>query len=173
LRGLAVAGNVAGVKPTTIFLLIALLLSPLSCLAGNGKPSDATGVSEARRAAIVAYCQKNRGRKVGNGECWTLANEAFKNTGAKRQEGQLRVWGRRLDLRRESPLPGDILECEGTRFADGSYVSTHHTAVIIGVHSPTFVRIAEQNFGGKKKVLMRDLELSGIRGGRIAVFRPH
>lgn len=159
-------------KTTTIFLLIAVLLSPLSCLAGNGEPSAATGVSDARRAAIVAYCQRNRGRKVGNGECWTLANEAFKNTGAKRPEGQLRVWGRRLDLRRESPMPGDILECEGTRFADGSYVQTSHTAVIIGVYTPSSVRIAEQNFAGKKKVLMRDLELSGIRGGCIAVYRP-
>lgn len=159
-------------KPATFPILIALLLSPLTSTAGNPKSSATTSVSDARRAAIVAYCQQNKGKKVGDGECWALANEAFKSTGAQRPQGQLRVWGRQLDLRRESPLPGDILECDGTRFSDGSYVSTQHTAVIIGVQSPTLVRIAEQNFARKKKVLMRDLELSGIRRGTIAVYRP-
>ncbi len=159
-------------KPATFPLLLALLLSALPCLAGKSKSTAAPGGSDARGTAIVAYCQKSRGKKIGNGECWTLANEAFKSTGAKRPEGQLRVWGRRLDLRRETPLPGDILECDRTRFADGSYVMAQHTAVIIGVQSATLVRIAEQNFSGKKKVTMRDLELGSIRGGSIAVYRP-
>ena len=159
-------------KPAPFPLLLTLLLSALPCLAGTPKSTTAPSNSDNRRAAIVAYCEKNRGKKIGNGECWTLANEAFKNTGAKRPEGQLRVWGRRVDLRRESPLPGDILECERTRFADGSYVIAQHTAVIVGVQSASLVRIAEQNFAGKKKVRMRDLELGGIRSGSIAVYRP-
>ena len=155
-------------KPATFppaLFLVSLLLHPL---AQSAEPA----ASDARRAAIVAFCRKNSGRKVGNGECWTLANEAFKATGAARPAGQLRVWGRKLDLRRESPLPGDILECDRTRFADGSWVPTQHTVVIMGVYSATHVRIAEQNYGGKKKVRERDLELSGIRGGTIAVYRP-
>lgn len=121
----------------------------------------------------MAFCQKNRGKKVGDGECWALANEAFKHIGAQRPAGQLRVWGRRLDLRRELPAPGDILECDRTKFSDGSYVSAQHTAVIMSVHSEACVRIAEQNFAGRKKVSERELKLSGIRGGSIAVYRPH
>jgi hypothetical protein len=163
---------VKGMKPTLLCALFTLLVSALTCPAETPKSAAPVSVSDARRAAIVSFCQKNRGRKVGNGECWTLANEAFKTTGAQRPKGQLRVWGRRLDLKRESPLPGDILECDRTRFADGSYVLAQHTAVIVGVQSATLVRIAEQNFAGKKKVLMRDLELSGLRGGSIAVYRP-
>jgi hypothetical protein len=157
------------------------ILIPLIALSGAiiteaspvSSPSSMTTVSDSRRAAIVAFCRKNSGRKVGDGECWALANEAFKATGARRPQGQLRVWGRQLDLRRESPLPGDILECDGTRFSDGSYVSKQHTAVIIAVHSPGFVRIAEQNYAGKKKVRERDLEISGLRSGKIMIYRPH
>ncbi len=155
-----------------LVLCLALSSPALPLLAGKEKAVALSGVSDARRAAIVSFCRRQNGRKVGNGECWTLANEAFKATGAQRPAGQLRVWGRQLDLRRESPLPGDILECDRTRFADGSYVPTNHTAVIVGVHSPQLVRIAEQNYGGKKRVRERDLALSGLRGGRILIYRP-
>jgi hypothetical protein len=154
-------------------LLLIFLLPVAPVWAGKEKPAAASSSSsDARRTAIVAFCRKNSGHKVGNGECWTLANEAFKATGAQRTAGQLRVWGRRLDLRRESPLPGDILECDRTRFADGSYVPTQHTAVIVGVRAATLVRISEQNFGNSKKVKERDLELSGLRGGNIYIYRP-
>jgi hypothetical protein len=156
-----------------VLFLTTILAAPVPSIAGREESAgkDAPN-SEARRAAIVVFCRKHKGRKVGNGECWTLANEAFKHTGATRPGGALRVWGRRLNLRRESPLPGDILECDRTRFSDGYYVPVQHTAVIIGVHSATRVRIAEQNVGGVRKVKERDVDLSGIRGGTIAVFRP-
>jgi hypothetical protein len=149
-------------------VLLTAILKPLPALADTPAKSSAG----ARRAAIVAFCQKNRGKKVGNGECWTLANEAFKQSGSRRPGSDPRVWGRPLNLKRETPLPGDILECDGTRFADGTSVPAKHTAVIVGVHSATRVRIAEQNVAGRKKVSERDLDLSGIRGGRIFIYRP-
>jgi hypothetical protein len=152
--------------------LFALAAAAVAVASPVSSQAPITSVSDSRRASIVAFCRKNSGRKVGDGECWALANEAFKATGARRPQGQLRVWGRQLDLRRESPLPGDILECDGTRFSDGSYVSKQHTAVIIAVHSPGFVRIAEQNFAGKKKVRERNLEISGLRSGKIFIYRP-
>ena len=47
---------------------------------------------------IVAFVKTNKGKQVGNGECWTLANEAFKAAEAKRPAGKgLRVWGRVVD----------------------------------------------------------------------------
>lgn len=162
-------------NPTSFIRLSLLLLATtwtLPVFAGKEKPAAVSSLSDARRAAIVSFCRKCDGRKVGDGECWALANEAFKATGAQRPAGQVRVWGRRLDLRRESPLPGDILECERTRFSDGSYVPTQHTAVIVAVYSPTSVRIAEQNYAGRKRVHARDLDLSGVRGGSIYIYRP-
>jgi hypothetical protein len=170
-------------KPTSILRIVlpAFLLSALPGCADKPKasaapvaassPTVSPATSAARRRAIVTFCRKNAGRKVGNGECWTLANEAFKVAGARRPKGEVRVWGRRLDLKRESPQAGDILECDRTRFSDGSYVPTKHTAVIVGVHSSTLVRVAEQNYGGKR-VKERDLDLDGVRSGRIYVYRP-
>ena len=157
-------------NPTSFIRILFFLIASTAPLLA-GKPAPA-GTSDARRAAIVSFCHKNNGRKVGNGECWTLANEAFKATGAQRPKGQLRVWGRQLDLRRESPLPGDILECDRTRFSDGSYVPAQHTAVIIGIRSASLVRIAEQNHGGKKRVRERVLALSGVLSGKIYIYRP-
>ncbi len=149
---------------------------PAQVFAGpkKGAAADSTSSSStARRAGIVAFCAKNRGKAVGNGECWTLANEAFKQVGAKRPDGELRVWGRMLNLKREAPAPGDILECDRTRFADGSYTPGNHTAVIIGTTSTQgVVKIAEQNFAGKRKVTERLLDLNGVQSGRIFVYRP-
>lgn len=160
-------------SPTRLLpALLAFLILPVRpAFAGRETPS-ATSASDARRAALVSFCRKHRGRKVGTGDCWSLANEAFKAIGAQRPGRDYRVWGRRLDLRRESPLPGDILECDRTRFSDGSYVTQQHTAIIVGVQSATVVRIAEQNYGYKKKVTERDLALSPLRGGSIAIYRP-
>ncbi len=167
-------------RPTTLLTLPVLLLAaiattPLPALAGNKKASPAVRepatATRAKGTAIVTFCTKNRGKKVGDGECWALANEAFKQTGARRPGSDTRVWGRRLNLKKESPQPGDILECEQTRFADGSYVPTKHTAVILGARG-LVVRLAEQNFAGKKKVTERDVDLNGVRSGRIFVYRP-
>jgi hypothetical protein len=163
-------------RPTTLLILAVTFLTSLPALAGNKKappaPAASSASGNAQRSAIVAFCVKNHGRKVGDGECWALANEAFKQVGARRPGRETRVWGRLLNLKRETPLPGDILECDQTKFSDGSYVPTKHTAVIIGVRSATLVRVAEQNFAGKKKVSERDVELSGLRGGRIFIYRP-
>jgi hypothetical protein len=157
-------------------LLAASFATPLPSLAGNKKTAVTVAgppaASKAKGAGIVTFCAKNRGKKVGDGECWALANEAFKQTGARRPGSDTRVWGRRLNLKKESLQPGDILECEQTRFADGSYVPTKHTAVIVGVRSGLLVRLAEQNFAGKKKVTERDVDLNGVRSGRIFVYRP-
>ncbi|MGY8639786.1 MAG: hypothetical protein ACKVJU_01685 [Verrucomicrobiales bacterium] len=45
---------------------------------------------------IVAFVKTNKSKQVGNGKCWTLANEAFKASEAKRPVGKgLLVWGAR------------------------------------------------------------------------------
>jgi myosin tail region-interacting protein MTI1 len=168
--------------PTSFLLLPSLILSTLLLTSlpspaedrklSAKPPASSAGKSNAKRTDVVSFCQKNRGKKIGDGECWSLANEAFKQTGTQRPGKDLRVWGRLVNLKKESPQPGDILECDRTRFSDGSYTSAKHTAVIVGVHSGTMVRIAEQNFAGKRKVTERDLDLDGVRSGRIYVYRP-
>lgn len=190
LTGCGILGRMNPTKLLRTLALPALFVFTLPACSEKSKPLSTTvsattpaakvtkttntasaGSSSARRAAIVAFCRKNSGRKVGDGQCWTLANEAFKATGAKRVNGQLRVWGRQLNLRTESPLPGDILEMDRSRFSDGTYTPSNHTVVIVGVHSPTLLRISEQNMGGSR-VKERDLDISGLRSGRIYIYRP-
>ncbi len=72
-----------------------------------------------------------KGKKVGNGECWTLAEEAFKFAGLKRQDRPgVREWGRVVDWKNEEVQPGDILELKDVRFSK-SMTGANHTAVIM------------------------------------------
>lgn len=68
---------------------------------------------------MEAYCRSQMGKQVGNGECWTLANEAFNACGLKRPGGDLRVWGRLVDWKKEELLPGDIVEYRTAKFDNG------------------------------------------------------
>lgn len=169
----------AAVMRSAILLcnVLPLLLLPASCSAPRGgvvpatpdRPAAAEVVSS---HTLVQFCRSHRGKKVGDGECWALANEGFKATGRTRPGADLRVWGRPVAYRREAILPGDILECEKTSFADGSTVPTKHTAVVIQVYGGLRVRIAEQNSAGRYYVTERDLDLGTVRSGRIALYRP-
>lgn len=154
---------------------VPLLLS-VSCSAPRGGAAvvspDVSAAVDASPHSLVKFCRAHRGKKVGDGECWALANEGFKATGRKRPGPDLRVWGQPVNWRREAILPGDILECEKTRFADGSTVPTKHTAVVIHVYGGPRVRIAEQNSAGRYYVTERDLDLGTVRSGRVALYRP-
>jgi hypothetical protein len=154
----------------TALRLAALLAFPLlnsSCAQTPRVQENSAGGS-----AVAAFVKKHKGRKVGDGQCWALANEAFKACGLHRPEGQLRVWGREVNWRREALLPGDIIEIKAARFRDGTYTSSTHTMVVMQPLGPAKARIAEQNFGGRLKVTERELDLTGLRSGSMHVYRP-
>ena len=122
---------------------------------------------------ILAYCKEHSGKQVGNGECWTLADEAFKTCGMKRPGGDLRVWGRKLDLATEKPQPGDVVEFRSAKFADGGMTGPEHTAIVIGLGKPKGrLLIAEQNWGGHKTVHERDMDPAGLKSGEMMFYRP-
>ncbi len=120
---------------------------------------------------IAAYCAAQKGRKVGNGECWTLADEAFKSAGARRPGRDMRVWGRRVDPARESIKPGDVVEFQSARFSDGIITGSAHTAVVVRGGSQEGFTIAEQNWG-KKTVRFREMSLTSLMSGKVTVYRP-
>ena len=120
---------------------------------------------------ISAYCVKHVGQKVGNGECWTLADESFKSAGAVRPGSDMRVWGRVVNPARESLKPGDVVEFESARFSDGIITGSAHTAVVVSGGSPRQFSIAEQNWG-KKTVRIREMDLTKLVSGKVVVFRP-
>ncbi|HWB05800.1 MAG TPA: CHAP domain-containing protein [Verrucomicrobiales bacterium] len=123
-------------------------------------------------AKIVSYCKEQKGKQVGNGECWTLANECFKSCGLKRPGGQLRVWGRKLETK-EKPQPGDIVEFKAAKFSDGGMTGPEHTAVVVGLGKQKgIIQIAEQNWGGNKTVRIRDFDPAGLKSGEMMFYRP-
>ena len=120
---------------------------------------------------IVAFCKANLRKQVGNGECWTLANEAFKACGLRRPGSDLRVWGRLIDLETEDLEAGDIVEYQKVGFADGSRTGPFHTSVVVKGGTRGKAIIAEQNWG-QKTVRESPFDINDVVSGKIMVYRP-
>lgn len=133
--------------------------------------SQSSGRSSGSNAAIVEFCRKNNGRKVGNGECWTLANEAFKATGKSRPGAATRVWGRVVDYKSEGVRPGDIVEFQSALFPGGYITGSKHTAIVAQGGKDQIV-IAEQNMAGSRNVAFRPINLNSKIRGDVTVYRP-
>jgi len=97
--------------------------------------------------AIVAFCTQRIGTRVGNGECWTLADEAIKACGADPVLGL--NFGQEIDP--SDVAPGDILQFKSCRFdlPWGGFKTAgapDHTAIVVG-RGPEGIRVLEQNPG--------------------------
>jgi hypothetical protein len=145
---------------------------------------------------VVEYAKSQVGKQVGNGECWTLANEAMKLAGTKSSfhftdtpnKGDY-VWGTLsfgLDGKgaKESGAlkdvkPGDIMQFRDAKFSgrkgNGTYTMTasHHTAVVVKADKMAkTITILHQNWNGKKTVAEETLPLGDLKEGWIKVYRP-
>lgn len=120
---------------------------------------------------IAAFCLKEKGRKVGNGECWTLADEAFISAGVRRPGSDMRVWGRVVNPAKEPVKPGDVVEFRSARFSDGIITGTAHTAIVVIGGSREKFSIAEQNWG-RKDVRIREMDLTKKVSGDVTIYRP-
>jgi len=121
---------------------------------------------------ILAFCDLNKGKKVGKGECWDLAKEALNNAGA--------TWTAPYDFgkvltKKDIVLPGDIIQFEKVRieYPDGAWKEIpHHTAIIYKVAETNKYTIAEQNANGKRFVQLSEIDLSYIKKGKYTIYRP-
>ena len=132
--------------------------------------------AEAKRIAEIpakmeAYCRSQMGVQVGNGECWTLADEAFKACGLKRPGDDMRVWGRLVDWKKEALLPGDIVEYRTAKFSNGNSTGPEHTAVVTK-GGKRGMMIAEQNWGGNKTVHEAPFNPKELVSGEMMIYRP-
>lgn len=121
---------------------------------------------------LVAFCKSNLAKQVGNGECWTLADEAFKSCGLERPEGQSRVWGRLLDLKKEDIEAGDIVEFRSAKFSNGTHTGPNHTAVVVKGGRREKATIAQQNWGGNRTVGEAPFDAGTLTEGEVMVYRP-
>lgn len=139
-------------------------------------------------------------QQVGDGECWTLANEALLAVGAKASSqgrepcmsSQSYVHGFLIYsyIPATSPYPeprggiqeagvarGDILQLLSTHFKakDGRSEkwagAPDHTAVVVGVEPDGVLRLVEQNIGGVKIVREGSYDMSELVRGEVRIFR--
>jgi len=125
---------------------------------------------------VLAFATSNLGKQVGNGECWTLADEALAAAGAQRPHqggyGALE-FGRELKPN-ESLLPGDVLQFTKTKLVSksGSWVEMAlHTAIVAGVKG-TKVDVLHQNWSDQRRVTRFRFDLSELTEGKVQRFRP-
>ena len=148
---------------------------------------------------IAAWCEARIGTKVGNGECWTLANDAItavaEECRAQNQEpcvpSRSYVHGA-LIYTYIPPKPsdppsgvlaagtarGDIIQFLTAHFRsrDGLSWSSRgapdHTAVITAVERGGILKVLEQNVGGTKIVMEGKVDMSEMTSGEVRIFRP-
>ncbi len=139
------------------------------------KAEEGARLAEMERGArqVVEFVLKNKGRKIGDGECWTLADEAFKAAGIKRPGKNWRVWGGVVNWTVEEVLPGDILELRAAKFSNGQHSGPKHTAVVVKKSRRRGeLMVAHQNWGiPGKKVSILTLHLAQLEEGEATIFR--
>ena len=130
----------------------------------DSKSGNAKQTQPSMADRIVSYARRNRGDRVGDGECYTLVNRALSAADAKtaRDFGPISpdadyVWGTSVTL--AELQPGDVIQFRDYTFKrvdvtdDGSGTTTqelegdrpHHTAIVQSVDSSGAVTVLEQN----------------------------
>jgi len=119
--------------------------------------------------AIVAFAESNLGRRVGDGECWTLANEAMKNAKTAPVIGY--NFGAKISL--DQVMPGDILQFTSAKFKTGngwkSAGAPNHTAVVHSRIGAQNIRVLEQN---PQPVSWGEYDFAHMIEGSFEVYRP-
>jgi hypothetical protein len=163
---------------------------PIGLDSRNGGNDSRASMAE----RIVSFARRNRRQRVGDGECFTLADRALGGAGAKsaRDYGDVTpeadyVWGTAVALR--DVQPGDIIQFRNYRYdrkvevnnPDGSGSETeefqereHHTAIVESVGDNGEVTVLEQNSPEGSAVTRNTLFFSNRQtssGGRSVTIR--
>ncbi|MDC1406369.1 CHAP domain-containing protein [Akkermansiaceae bacterium] len=117
---------------------------------------------------IVEFAVQNMGKKVGDGQCWGLANLAYRHAGIRHRGGY--VWGRRIHWQTEGVRPGDIIQFENARYPY-AYTDENHTAIILKVAGRSSVKVAHQHWNNIYRVTTTTIPLTYLRSGSQTVYR--
>jgi hypothetical protein len=174
-------------------LFIALATCVVSVPTVSAADGDAPKLPELNRQ-IVQFCTDNLGKKVGDGECASLAFAAYAKVGAKPpadfpapKPPMMKddfVWGRLLEPKDEI-LPGDVIQLRdveikivGRNFMY-SYSYPHHTAIVAEVKGKQKFIVFQQNVGSpdkteeQRRIVQKDsLDLSAKVKGTAWFYRP-
>jgi hypothetical protein len=128
---------------------------------------------------VLQFARSNLGKQVGNGECWTLADEALRSAEAHRPgtDGYgAYVFGREIDVR--ALQPGDVMQLDNVRFEhrDASGVGSweeypQHTAIVARVKGGR-ITLLHQNVRGNRTVHRSTIDLADRKRGTLRYYRP-
>jgi hypothetical protein len=125
---------------------------------------------------VTNFAVQHLSEKIGNGQCWTLAERALESAGAQPASGY--VFGRLLP-KSETWLPGDIIQftncqfvnVEPTRRSTMTVGTPNHTAIVYAIKDG-LVTVLQQNVNGDKHVQTGVLNFSQMVSGNLQVYRP-
>jgi hypothetical protein len=131
--------------------------------------------------AVASYCEMNVGRRVGNGQCASLNQQALAYTRARGMGYGSRgeyIWGKHIATFspgshniQQALRPGDMLQFHGAQFNNKS--AYHHSAVVRSVSEDgQTVYVYEQNSAGRLYVIKDLYDMRGLRSGYVQVYRP-
>lgn|SRR5215831_5321264 len=130
---------------------------PIGLQGGNAGATAAASIA----ARIVQFAQDRRGRRVGDGECFALADKALRTAGAKSAadfgtvaDDTDYVWGTAIAL--SAVQPGDVVQFRDYKYnrreekADGGWREhsesrPHHTAIVVSSDGNGLLTVIEQN----------------------------
>jgi hypothetical protein len=169
-----------------------LTMLGLALVLGADAPKE-TEVPELNKK-VHTFAQANLGKKVGDGECATLAVRALRAAGARgwSTSGGEYVWGKLV--RTVTPnknvagdvLPGDILQFKDA-FLSGKvgretieYTYPQHTSIVAAVKEDgKVVELLHQNVGNfdardedRRKVQRSTLRFADLKKGTVKIYRP-
>jgi hypothetical protein len=159
-----------------VWIVVSALLFMPQAVSRGEPPAQRADLNQ----GVLKYAQsKLDGPAVGNVECWTLADFALAQAGARRPgQGNYGwyVFGRQIPF--SQVRPGDIVQLDSVYLAypDGRSVDIkHHTAIVSAVEGKK-VQVIQQNVGStpqeRRRVGQAWLDLSGFQWGAITYWRP-
>jgi hypothetical protein len=127
---------------------------------------------------VLAYAQGMVGKPDGNGECWTLVDDALRSAGANTSGDVNFVFGQPIAT--SSVIPGDVIQFTSAKFVHtnpggGSSWFTlgypNHTAIVSSVQGGQ-ITLLNQNINGNRTVQYTTINLGGLQSGSMQAYRP-
>lgn len=157
------------------FMSAVLLVAYLnSCAGTSSNISDVsndlsvTSKGSSTGAKIVSFAKSQKGKKVGDGECYAMVDVAYRSLGLTRPAP--RKWGRVVDWKTEGLNPGDIIEFKSAVYPEVT-TGKEHTAIVISGNNSGYCTVYEQNVNGIKKVVKYPYHLGKLISGSATVYR--
>jgi len=138
-------------------------------------------MSDGINARVIQFAQRQIGHRVGRGECYDLAHQALRASGARSAPdyGEITddadyVWGESVEL--SDVRAGDVIQFRDYSFRitrdDGSWSEEerpHHTAIVASVGENGAIEVYEQNVPQGHRVRRSQLYFADSTGGAINV----